>query len=195
MRAYAPCRRPSTATVASERTRIMDDKVVLDAADTSGDVQREHLAQAIRGAIADEFDLRLASLPRADNATGNAEHQFYKNRLDDAERDLRELRATAAQLATGLAVASQRAELLQKELDGQREINARHGDQVRSFQSSVDAHRKFALMSIEDARGEVRHWKERCADLELQRQRDYQLVDAMRRLVTKQDEALTKGAQ
>lgn len=195
LRAYAPARRPSTATLASERTRIMDDMAVLDAADASGDMQRERLAQAVRGAIADELDLRLAALPRTDGAAGNAEQQFYKHRLEDAERELRELRAKAAQLVTELAVATQRADMLQKDLDAQRDSNSKLGDQVRSFQSSVDEHRKFALMSIEDARGEVRHWKERCADLELQRQRDYQLVDALRRLVSKQDETTAKGPQ
>lgn len=195
LRAYAPLRRPSTATVASERTRVMDDMAVLDAADASGDIQRERLAQAVRCAIADELDLRLTSLPRPDGAAGSAEQQFYRHRLEEAERELRELRAKAAQLVTELAVANQRAELLQNDLDVQRDLNTDLGDQVRSFQSSVDEHRKFALMSIEDARGEVRHWKERCADLELQRQRDYQLVDAMRRLVSKQDETMAKGQQ
>lgn len=195
LRAYAPSRRPSTATVASERGRIMDDIALLDSVDSADDVQRERLAQAVRGAIADELDLRLVALPRTDGGTGNAEQQFYKHRLEDSERELRELRAKAAQLATDLAMAAQRADLLQKELDGQRDTNARLSDQVRSFQSSIDEHRKFALMSIEESRGEVRHWRERCADLELQRQRDYQLVDAMRRLVSKQDEALAKGPQ
>lgn len=195
LRAYAPTRRPSTATVASERARVMDDMALLESADASGDLQRERLAQAVRGAIADEFDLRMAALPRPNVAAGNAEQQYYKNRLEECEQELRELRARAAQLVTGLAVATERAGLLQKELDAQRDINARLGDQVRSFQSSVDEHRKFALMSIEEARGEVRHWKERCADLELQRERDYQLVDSLRRLVSKQDQVLTKGGK
>lgn len=193
LRAYAPARRPSTATIASERARIMDDVAVLDAADASGELQRERLAQAVRGAIADELDLRLAALPRSDALTGNAEQQFYKNRLQDSERELRELRAKAAQLVTELAMATQRAELMQRELDAQRALNATLGDQALSFHASVDEHRKFALMSIENARGDARQWKERCADLEVQRERDHELVDTMRRIVSKQDEARVKG--
>lgn len=193
LRAYAPVRRPSTATVASERARVMDDMAVLDTADASGEVQRERLAQAVRGAIADELDLRLAALPRTDGQTGNAEQHFFQHRLEDAERELRELRAKAVHLVTELALAMQRADLLQKELDVQRETNAKLADQARSFHSSVDEHRKFALMSIENARSEIRQWKERCADFELQRERDYQLVDTMRRLVSKQNETMVKG--
>lgn len=48
-------------------------------------------------------------------------------------------------------------------------------------------------MAIDEVRGEVRHWKDRCADLELQRQRDFQQLDAMRRLVSAQDNAGNKG--
>ena len=50
-----------------------------------------------------------------------------------------------------------------------------------------------ALMAIDEVRGEVRHWKDRCADLELQRQRDFQQLDAMLRLVSAQDKAGNKG--
>lgn len=48
-------------------------------------------------------------------------------------------------------------------------------------------------MAIDEVRGEVRHWKDRCADLELQRQRDFQQLDAMRRLVSAQGKVENKG--
>lgn len=195
LRAYAPVRRPSTATIASERARIMDDTAQLDLAAGSNDGQLERFTQALRNAISDELDLRLTNLPRASASVGTAEQNFYENRLVECEQELRDIRARAAQLATQLAMATQRADMLDRELEQERQTSAKHIEQLQSFQTSVDDNRKFALMSIEDARGEVRYWKERCADLELQRQRDFQLVDAMRRLVSKQDETIAKGQQ
>jgi len=195
LRAYAPERRPSTATIATERARIMDDTAQLDAAARFDPIQYERLSQAIRGAIADELDLRLTNLPRTDFSAGSAELDFYKSRLNECERELAALRARAAQLATDLVVATERAKLLDRELGQARGTHASLVDQLRGFQTSADDNRKFALMAIEEARGEVRHWKDRCADLELQRQRDYELVDTLRRLVSQQNQAQLKGAQ
>lgn len=195
LRAYAPVRRPSTATIASERARIMDDTAQLDAAAGFDPFQYERLSQAIRSAIADELDLRLVNLPRADVSPGSAELDFYKSRLGECERELAALRARSAQLATDLVVAIEREKLLDRELDTARSVHAKLVDQLRGFQTSADDNRKFAMMAIEEARGEVRHWKERCADLELQRQRDYELVDTLRRLVSQQQQAQVRGPQ
>lgn len=193
LRAYAPARRPSTATIASERARIMDTAEQLERAAGLDDVQRVRFAEAIRGVIADELDLRLASLPAADTATGSAQAEFFKNRLAECESELRALRATAAQLVTALAVTTQRAEIADRELSEQRQANEKLLEQVRVVQESADGNRRFALMAIDEVRGEVRHWKDRCADLELQRQRDFQQLDAMRRLVSEQNKARDKG--
>lgn len=195
LRAYAQERRPSTATIASERARIMDDTAQLDAAAGFDPFQYERLSQAIRSAIADELDLRLVNLPRADFSPGSAELDFYKSRLNECERELAALRGRSAQLSTDLVVATEREKLLDRELDQARSTYVNLIDQLRGFQTSVDDNRKFALMAIEEARGEVRHWKDRCADLELQRQRDYELVDTLRRLVSQQNQAQLKGPQ
>lgn len=193
LRAYAPARRPSTATIASERARVMDTAEQLERAAGVDDVQRERFTEAIRNVIADELEQRLASLPAADTATGSAQVEFFKNRLAECESELRALRATTAQLVTELALATQRAELADRELIGQRQVNDKLVEQLRVVQESADGHRRFALMSIEEVRGEVRNWKDRCVELELQRQRDLQQVDAMRRLVSEQDKARSKG--
>lgn len=195
LRAYAPTRRPSTATIASERVRVIDDTQQLDKAEGLDDVQRERFAQTIRNAIADELDLQLGKLSIADTSSESAQIEFYKNRLAECERDLRDVRVKAAQLVTDLAVALQRAELLDRELGEQRQANDKLVDQMRALQESADGNRRFALMAIEEVRGEVRHWKDRCADLEVQRQRDFQLLDAMRRMVSDQDKARPKGIQ
>ncbi|MFK3741376.1 hypothetical protein [Massilia sp. TN1-12] len=193
LRAYAPARRPSTATIASERARIMDTAEQLERAAGLDDVQRERFTEAIRTVIADELDQRLASLPVADTATGSSQVEFFKNRLAECESELRALRATAAQLVTDLALSTQRAEIADRELSDQRQANDKLLEQLRVVQESADGNRRFALMSIEEVRGEVRHWKDRCVDLELQRQRDLQQLDAMRRLVSEQDKARNKG--
>lgn len=193
LRAYAPTRRPSTATIASERARVIDDTQQLDRAAGMDDLQRERFAQTIRNAIADELELRLGNLPAPETASGSAQAEFFKNRLGECERDLRDLRIKAAQLVTDLAVAVQRAELLERELGQQRQANDKLVVQLRSAQESSDGYRRFALMSIEDARGEARQWKERYAESEVQRQRDFQQLDAMRRMVSEQDKTRSKG--
>lgn len=186
-------RRPSTATIASERARIMDTAEQLERAAGLDDVQRERFTEAIRSVIADELEQRLASLPAADTTTGSAQVEFFKNRLAECESELRALRATAAQLVTDLALRTQRAEIAERELGEQRQANNKLVEQLRAIQESADGNRRFALMAIDEVRGEVRHWKDRCADLELQRQRDFQQLDAMRRLVSAQDKAGNKG--
>ena len=193
LRAYAPARRPSTATIASERARIMDTAEQLERAAGLDDVQRERFTEAIRSVIADELEQRLAGLPAADTATGSAQVEFFKNRLAECENELRALRATAAQLVTDLALSTQRAEIADRELGEQRQANEKLIEQLRAIQESADGNRRFALMAIDEVRGEVRHWKDRCADLELQRQRDFQQLDAMRRLVSAQGKVENKG--
>lgn len=193
LRAYAPARRPSTATIASERARIMDTAEQLERAAGLDDVQRERFTEAIRSVIADELDQRMASLPAGDTTTGSAQAEFFKSRLSECESELRSLRATAAQLVTDLALRTQRAEIAERELSEQRQANEKFLEQLRLVQESADGNRRFALMAIDEVRGEVRHWKDRCADLELQRQRDFQQLDAMRRLVSAQDTAGNKG--
>lgn len=193
LRAYAPSRRPSTATIASERARIMDTAEQLERAAGLDDVQRERFTEAIRNVIADELEQRLVSLPAGDTTTGSAQVEFFKNRLAECESELRTLRVTAAQLVTDLALSTQRAEIADRELNEQRQANEKLVEQLRVVQESSDGNRRFALMAIDEVRGEVRHWKDRCADLELQRQRDFQQLDAMRRLVSAQDNAGNKG--
>jgi hypothetical protein len=193
LRAYAPARRPSTATIASERARIMDTAEQLERAAGLDDVQRERFTGAIRSVIADELDERLARFPAADMSTGSAQIEFFKNRLAECESELRGLRATAAQLVTDLALATQRAQIADRELRDQRQTNEKLVEQMRLVQDSADGNRRFALMSIEEARGEVRDWKNRCVELELQHQRDLQQLDAMRRLVSEHDKTRTKA--
>jgi hypothetical protein len=193
LRAYAPARRPSTATIASERARIMDTAEQLERAAGLDDIQRERFTEAIRSVIADELEQRLAGLPAGDTTTGSAQVEFFKNRLAECESELRNLRATAAQLVTDLALSTQRAEIADRALGEQCEANNKLVEQLRAIQESADGNRRFALMAIDEVRGEVRHWKDRCADLELQRQRDFQQLDAMRRLVSAQDKAGNKG--
>lgn len=66
---------------------------------------------------------------------------------------------------------------------------ARQADSVAALTSELAEMRKFALMSIEEARGEGRAWKERVAALEAQSQADGRLMESFRRL------AYQKGAE
>lgn len=67
------------------------------------------------------------------------------------------------------------------EAESCRALIAQHAHSIATLSQNADDMRKFALMSIEDARGEARALKERCAELELQQHRDARAMDAMRK--------------
>ncbi len=183
MDAYAPTRRPSVATLASEREHA---GMVLNAATTSvGDdsasAPRVPVLADLADVVAAAIDAKLGAIVEGTSQLQNAQLDFYQHQLQQAETELRQLRARVATLATELAVARQSAEQYRVEAAAAREQNVKHAQTFESMTGSADEMRKFALMSIEDARGEVRTWKDRCAEMEIQRHRDAQALEAMRR--------------
>lgn len=121
-------------------------------------------------------------------ATDNAESRFLINRLQETEQQLVDLRATTASLASELEVAKHSARQHAEEAARATAALARQSDSVAALTREAAEMRKFALMSIEEARGEGRAWKERLAALEAQRQADGRLMESFRRL------AYQKGA-
>lgn len=69
---------------------------------------------------------------------------------------------------------------LEQEADRMREAFARQADTVDKLVIEVADHRKFAMQSIDEARGKSRVWKERYAALEEQRKLDVQLLETFR---------------
>lgn len=86
-----------------------------------------------------------------------------------------------ASLGAELAAARQSADQYRTEMQSAREMAERHVRSIEQLSQSTDEMRKFALIGIDDARSEVRQWKERCTQLELLRHKDAQAMDALRR--------------
>lgn len=181
--AFASERRPSTATLAAEKQALASENAVRP--DASAEDAADGVPQAALGPtqlhtiVVDAVDAALARTARL-AAGGSSQVDFYAGRLRDTEQALLTVRAEAARLASELAVARQAATGLEQEANRMREALARQVDTVDKLVIEVTDHRKFAMQSIEEARGEARVWKERCAALEAQRKLDAQLLETFR---------------
>ena len=94
--------------------------------------------------------------------------------------ELRTERANAAQLQAALSQSWQRAVELEEEVEKLRGIVAAQSEAITELTAKVSDLRKFALVAIDDARGEIRTWKDRAAYLEGQRQLDSRLLETFR---------------
>jgi len=191
--AFAPARRPSTVTLADEK-----DRLAAELARQPSPALAPSAPDALPSALPDLYTLqaRIAEavehgLNRVRQAqrTDSAESRFLLNRLQEAEQQLADLRATAATLSSELEVARHSARQYAEESARATAALARQADSVAALTSELAEMRKFALMSIEEARGEGRAWKERVAALEAQSQADGRLMESFRRL------AYQKGAE
>lgn len=190
--AYAPARRPSSVTLSDEKDRLAAELArqpsqasVPSASDTPHSALPDlytlqaHIAEAV------EHGLNRA---RQAQRIDSAESRFLLNRLQETEQQLSDLRAKAATLASELEVAKHNARQQAEEAARATAALARQADNVAALTAEVAEIRKFALMSIDEARSEGRVWKERVAALEAQRQADGRLMESFRRL------AYQKGA-
>lgn len=183
--AYAPTRRPSMSTLAAERERAgrmaahpgpsSDDRPV-----PMYDPVPDRFAE-IKDVVADALEAKLGRVLGTVEQMQNAQVEFYQYQLQEAEIELKALRIQLATLGAELSAARQGADQYRAEAQSYRTAVDKHVQTIELLSRNADDMRKFALMSIEDARGETRAWKDRCGELELQRERDAQAVDAIRR--------------
>jgi len=181
--AFASERRPSTATLAAEK-QVLANEEAIRPVESAGDAE-DGFARPVIGPsqlhaiVSDAVDAALSRTGRL-AATSSSQVDFYASRLRQTEQELMTVRAEAARLVTELAVARMAATNLEQEADRLREAFARQVDTVDKLVIEVTDHRKFAMQSIDEARGESRVWKERCAALEEQRKLDAQLLETFR---------------
>lgn len=180
--AFAPQRRPSTATLATEKQALQATASTPPAA-AGEPVAPGPVAQTVGTAqlqvlVAEAVDASLARVARFGGST--AQLEFYEARLRDAEQALLAVRAEAARLASELAVARQSVTLYQQECLEARAALVKQTEAVSKLTAEVTDIRKFALQSIDEARGESRVWKERCVALEAHRQQDARLLETFR---------------
>lgn len=182
--AFAPERRPSTATLAAEKqalagepmqaaTRAEDGTAVDAPAPQSVDVE------LLRLAVTDAIDAGMVGFARSASGNGG-QLAFYAARLSETEQQLLAVREQAARLATDLALARQLADQHERDAQSTGAALALQADAVAKLTAEVTEMRLFALRSIDEARGEARVWKERSVFLEAQRQLDARLLETFR---------------
>lgn len=182
--AYAPSRRPSMSTLASERERAgrLAAPVASAIEDFASPSSGSSLGLAeFANAVADAVETKLGQMLNSVQQVQNAQLEFYQFQLQEAETELRALRDRLAAVSAELAVARQGADQYRAAAESTRATLDEHVRTIDTLSRNADDMRKFALMSIEDARGEARTWKARCVELELQRERDMKALDALRR--------------
>ncbi|GJI93623.1 hypothetical protein RugamoR57_03410 [Duganella caerulea] len=191
--AYAPARRPSTVTLADEKDRLAHElgqppsPAPTNSAPSAPPAPAPDL-HTLQARIAEAVEHGFNRARQAQR-TDSAESRFLLNRLQEAEQQLADLRATAASLASELAVARQSARQHAEEAARASGALARQANSVAALTDEMAQLRKFALIAIDEARGEGRAWKERATALEARRQADARLMESFRRL------AYQKGAE
>nr|GEU28685.1 hypothetical protein [Tanacetum cinerariifolium] len=175
--AYAKHRRPSTSTLAAEKAALAAETTPVEPASEAAAPlsMPSSLPALIANAVADA----MAQSRRVDRIAA-AQAAFYADRLHETELELRTERANAAQLQAALSQFRQRAVEQEEEVEKLRGIVAAQSEAITKLTAEVSDLRKFALVAIDDARGETRTWKDRAAYLESQRQLDSRLLETFR---------------
>lgn len=181
--AFAPERRPSTATLAAEKQALALEDVFhpkQDVGNATESVQQSAVSSTqLHAVVSDAVDAALVRSARF-GAAGSSQADFYAARLHDTEQELLAARAHAAQLAAELMAARQAVSSLEQETERMRAVLTQQANAVEKLGTEVTDHRKFAMQAIEESRGEARVWKERCVVLEGQRKMDAHLLETFR---------------
>ena len=183
--AYAPQRRPSTATLAAEKQALaahiaLRSNTYVNNTDRSSEMTAVANIGQLTAALSDVIDASLVKAARMAGHGVSSQVEFYAARLREAEAELALLRAERGALMAELAAARQSAQ--QHALEAEKEAAAagRQTQAVRDLTKEVGDTRRFAMQAIDEARGEARIWKERAASLETQRQLDARLMETFR---------------
>jgi polyhydroxyalkanoate synthesis regulator phasin len=183
--AYAPARRPSTETLAVERAyadKLADRRVTVGESATEAAFKSpDDLTFAIQDAVTEALDHHLLGMQRMTEQVNAAQLEFYQHQLSQVEAGLAQLRSQLSAMNAELAAARQAADQYKAEAEATRAVLSKNVETIEALTRSSDGARTFALMAIEEARGETRIWKERFAELQIERQKDAQLLDSMRR--------------
>ena len=189
--AYAPARKPSTATLALEKERFVKE---LDATPSPIDTDSNtpsaglggNLLSEIRQALEDLAGFRLhGGASHADNYL-QTQCDFLQKRLSYSESQLAGAKEYAHQVETQRQVLAAQALIVRDQIDSLRAAGAAMTAQLARMSTAIDDARQFALLAIDEARGETRAWKERCAAAEAQYKEQVSLTETFRRLAYRQ---------
>jgi hypothetical protein len=186
---YVPDRKPSTATLALEKERFVKQLEqepaaqhgVSDSGRSSGTlaVEFRRMLDEVVGRPA----LRASATP---DSYLQSQCDFLQQRLSHCEKQLAEARAAAAQIEAQRQVLEALERQAREEIASLRTSGSAMQDRLASLTKAVDDARQFALLAIDEARGETRAWKERFQASEAQSKSQASVTETFRRLAYRQ---------
>lgn len=173
--AYAPDRRPSTSTLERAKQSFADELAIeREGAAEVASVDAPHLAALIRDAVAEAVGTHPLHLPYVASAGAgagagaNTDVAFWRERAAQAEQAVADAQAQAARLAAEMLAARASADAMAAELAAARGQLKEQAVQIGKLAVEFEQARLFSMRAIDDARGETRAWRERCASVEAQ---------------------------
>lgn len=169
--AYAPDRRPSTSTLERAKHSLIDElEIEREGAAEVASVDAPHLSALIRDAVLDAFGTHPVHPPHVAGASASAGPHvaFWRERAAESESAFADAQAQAARLAGELLAALASCDAMAAELASARAQLKEQTSQVGRLATEFEQARLFSMRAIDDARGETRAWRERCASVEAQ---------------------------
>lgn len=170
--AYAPDRRPSTSTLERAKQSFIDElEIERQGAVEVAAADAPHLAALIRDAVLEAVGTHPVHAPPQAigiSASTGPEVLFWKERSAEAERAVADAQGHAARLAGDLLAARASCDALAAELSSMRTLLREQTAQIGKLAAEFEQARLFSMRAIDDARGETRAWRERCASVEAQ---------------------------
>lgn len=189
--AHAPARKPSTATLALEKERFLKE---LGAAPLLIDTDSPTASGGLGGGLVSEIRQALEDLAsfRAPGGKSHADNylqaqcDFLQQRLSHREKQLADANECAHRVEVQRQVLAAQALHDHEQIESLRAAGAAMTAQLAKMSSAIDDARQFALLAIDEARGETRAWKERCSAAEAQYKEQVSLTETFRRLAYRQ---------
>lgn len=169
--AYAPERRPSTSTLERAKQSLIDElEIEREGAAEVASSDAPHLAALIRDTVLEAIGTHPAHPPNGVGASAGAgtDAAFWKERAAEAERAIADAQAQAARLAGELLAARASCDAMAAELAATRGQLNEQTAQIGKLAAEFEQARLFSMRAIDEARGETRTWRERCANVEAQ---------------------------
>ena len=169
--AYAPDRRPSTSTLERAKQSLVDElELEREGAAEVASADAPHLAALIREAVLEAFGTHPVHPQHVAGASASAgtDVAFWRERAAEAERAIADAQAHAARLAGELLAARASCDAMAAELSAARGQLKDQTAQLGKLAVEFEQARLFSMRAIDDARGETRAWRERCASVEAQ---------------------------
>lgn len=197
--AYAPQRRPSTATLAIEKQLLCDELALeRDGAAEGAALDAPRLAALIRSSVIEVMGERPLQRMHV-GAEAGVDVAFWRERVTGMERTVADVQAQAARLAGELLAERAIADVLRGELAAARQAIEAQVGHVGKLAGELEEARKFTMRAIDEARGETRVWRDRCNVVEAQAaaraREDNILLETFRQLAYQRGAAIPASLQ